>query len=143
MLAMGRHDIISQLQESRAPSLVTVIWEDKHHHSKCPHLPSPSLTAEHNSIWCGISLWLGSVVPAVSHPKFLCIPSPLAGEVRNRKGFDSVARTAQQYQNHLYIVNSISSINLKYSPVATTVAQQTTEGSLTAAGRLCVHRSQN
>lgn len=39
LLAMGRQ-VFSRTDASRAPSLVTVIWKDKYHHSKCPHLPS-------------------------------------------------------------------------------------------------------
>jgi len=34
--------VFSQLQESRAPSHITVTWEDKCHHSKCPPLASVS-----------------------------------------------------------------------------------------------------
>ena len=40
-LPMGRQ-VFSHLQESRAPSRVMGSWEDKHHNSKHPSLPSSS-----------------------------------------------------------------------------------------------------
>ena len=67
--------MFSHPQESRAPSHVTVTWEDKGHHSlHCHPLPSSSpspLYAEHDVVWYGISLW--SV--GVSCP--VCVPSQL------------------------------------------------------------------
>ena len=80
---IGRQ-VFSHPQKSRAPSHVMVTWEGKHHRSKRPPLPysSPSFHAEHDVIWYGTSLWLvGSAVPAVSPPSFLCTPSLLTDGV--------------------------------------------------------------
>ena len=41
LLPTGRQ-VLSHLQGSRAPSHVTVTWEDKHQYSECPPLPPPS-----------------------------------------------------------------------------------------------------
>jgi len=74
LLPTGRQ-VLSHLQGSRAPSRVTVTWEDKRHHSEHtpPLLLPPALYAEYDTIWYGISLW--SV--GVSCPG--CVPSqPLA-----------------------------------------------------------------
>ena len=72
LLPIGRQ-AFSRLQESRAPSCITVTWEDKHHHSKRPPfllLPS-AFYAEHDVIGYGISLWsVGLSCPS-------CVPSQL------------------------------------------------------------------
>ena len=44
----GRHEF-SHLQESRAPSLVMVPWEEKHHHPKCP--PSFFFFSSSSNCW--------------------------------------------------------------------------------------------
>lgn len=89
---MGR-EVFSHSQKSRAPSLLSVTWEDKHHHLKHPHLsPSSStLYAEDSTIWHGQSLWplevncLGWVLSQ------LLVQAPLwQGEVRGRECLDSV-----------------------------------------------------
>jgi len=74
--------VFSHLQESRAPSHRTVTWEDKCHNSECPpfSLLPPTLYAEHDVIWHGLSLRsVGLAVRAVSPPLFLCAPGLLAG----------------------------------------------------------------
>lgn len=84
---MGRQ-VLSQLQESRAPSIVTVTWEDKHPHSKCSYL-SASLYAEHDSRCSGISLWSVRVsCPSCVPSKLLAGPQPPFhwDSMKNRKG---------------------------------------------------------
>ena len=73
-LPMGRQ-VFSHLQDSRAPSHVTVIWEDKCHRSEFPPfiLLPPAVYAECDIIWYGISLWsVGVNCPS-------CVPSQLFG----------------------------------------------------------------
>ena len=75
--------VFSQLQESRAPSCVMVTWEDKLYHSERP----PSFFFPQLYMLSMMSYGmeypfgqLGSAVPAVSPPNFLCTPaSSLAG----------------------------------------------------------------
>lgn len=71
-LAMGRH-VFSHVQETRAPTHLTVSWEDKCHHSCCMPLfvLSPTLYAEHDVPRSGIPLW--SVGATCSS----CVPSQL------------------------------------------------------------------
>ena len=84
LLLIGR-PVFSHLQENRAPSCLTVTWEDKCHHSECPTLPSsfPSFfLLSMMSYGMGYPFGqLGSAVPAVSPPNFLCPPSLLVGGV--------------------------------------------------------------
>jgi len=62
--------------------------------------------AEHDPVWCGISLW--SV--GVSCPKFLCNPSLLAGRavweaekaLTLCKYCSAVTKTSQCYQHHFH-----------------------------------------
>ena len=84
---MGRQ-VLSHLQESRAPSCVTVTWEDKCHCTPniSPLLPSfllpPALYAEHDVIWYGVSLWsVGVSCPGCVPSQLLVHPSLLAGGV--------------------------------------------------------------
>jgi len=73
----------SHPQDSRAPSHITVTWEDKHH-PVTPNLPpflllSPALHAKHNVIWHGISpsvSW-GQLSRLCSPRNTLCTPSLL------------------------------------------------------------------
>ena len=83
-LPMGRQ-VFSHLQESRAPSHVTVTWEETN--AITPNVPPSfffpqlymlSMTSYGLEYPCG---QLGSAVPAVSPPNFLCTPSLLAGGV--------------------------------------------------------------
>jgi len=76
----------SHLWESRAPSCRRVTWEDKRRHSEC--LPpsffcSPFYMLRMTS--CGTDYpfaQLGSAVPAMPPPNFLCPPSLHAGRAR-------------------------------------------------------------
>jgi len=93
-LPIGRQ-VPSHLQESRAPSGVTVVWEDKRHHSQLPPLPPSSLsfTDEHDVLWCGISLWSAGVsCPGCVHSQLLLHPQPTHwwSTVRSRKGLHAV-----------------------------------------------------
>jgi len=77
--------VLSHLQESGAPSRVTVTWEDKRHRSELPPLPpsSPSFTLLSMTSY-GMEYpfgQLGSAVPAVPPPSSLCTPSLLTGGV--------------------------------------------------------------
>lgn len=86
--------VFSHLQESWAPSHITVIWINKHHHSK--QLPPllllpPASYAEHVSIWYGISLWsLRVTCPGVPSQLLLHSHTPCWwGDMRGRKGLGS------------------------------------------------------
>ena len=83
-LPMGRQGF-SHPQESRAPSPVTVTWEDKHHNAECPPLPSSSPAYVLSVVSYGMEYpfgQLGSAVLAVSPPNSPCPSSPLAGRAR-------------------------------------------------------------
>ena len=75
--------VFSHLQESRAPSRITVTWGDKCHHSEHPPLPSsyPSFIAEHSIVQCGISLWSVGVSCPHASAHSLCNLSLLTGGV--------------------------------------------------------------
>ena len=77
--------VFSHLQESSAPSHLSITWEDKHHHSKHPPASFffPQLYML-NMMSYGLEYplgQLGSAVPAVSPPNSLCPPSLLTGGV--------------------------------------------------------------
>jgi len=86
--------VLSHPQESRAPSCVTVTWEDKSHHSRCSPPSSFSQLYVLSLTSYGMEY---PALPAVSPPGFLWTPTLLTGgvAVRSRKGPDSVS-TAQQ-----------------------------------------------
>ena len=81
------------LQESRAPSRVTVTWGEKRHDSEHPpFLLPPALYAEHVVIRCGIPLWSHGVsCPGCVPSRLLVAPQPSLcwGRVRSRKGLDA------------------------------------------------------
>ena len=95
LLPIGRQ-VFSHLQESRAPSRVTVTWEDKHHHSERPPIPSSSpsfLLLSMTSYGMGYPFGqLGSAVPAVSPPNLLPTPSLLTGRAEQQKEKASMLR---------------------------------------------------
>ena len=92
-LPTGR-PMLSHLQESRAPPRVTVTWEDRHHHSRRPPLPSSSpsfICCEHDAVRHGVSLWsVGVGCPGCvpSQPPVHPQPARWWGGVRDRKGLD-------------------------------------------------------
>jgi len=118
-LPTGRQ-VFSRLQESRAPSCVTVIWEDKHHSSECP--PSPS-ASPHFTVLSMMSYGmgypfgqLGLAVPAMSPPSFLCTPSLLAGEEQRRplcKHCSAITKISMYYQ-HCFQHKSITQLHTSY-----------------------------
>ena len=80
MLPIGGQ--VFRLQESRAPSRLTVTWEDKCHNAEHPPflLLPPVLLLSVTSYGPEYPLGqLGSAVPALSPPNSLCTPSLLAG----------------------------------------------------------------
>ena len=82
----------SHLQESRAPSCVIVMWEDKPHHFECPPCPPPSrsLYAERDVVWRGVSFW------PVWVSCLSCVPSQLPvhlAALRSWKVLDCLATT--------------------------------------------------
>jgi len=94
LLPTGRH-VFSHPQESRAPSHVTVTWEDKHHNFECVPpfcLLPPDLHAEHDIIQHGASLGsAGLSCPSRVPYQLPMLPQPphCWGGVRSRKGPDS------------------------------------------------------
>ena len=117
--------MLSHLQESRALSHVTVAWEDKHHRSKCPLLPSfPQFICW---AWCHIAWkiplvsWV-SAVPAVSHPNFLCTPSLLAGGVvwEAEKAL-TLCKQCSGKTKHPCIINTVFSTSPKHSLILAAV----------------------
>jgi len=103
--------VFSHLQESRAPSRVTVTWEDKCHHSDRPppsffFSPLCMLSMTSYGMESPFGQW-GSAVLAVSPPIFFCTPSLLAGGVLGRadktltlcKDCSAVTKTSLCYQH--------------------------------------------
>jgi len=78
--------VFSHLQESRAPSHVTVTWEDKRHYSKSPPPSSPMLYML-STMSYGVECPFGQLVSAVPpvHPQ----PPRWWGGLSSRKGLDS------------------------------------------------------
>jgi len=81
--------VFSHLQESRAPPHVKVTWENKHHHSKCPHFLLLAQVYVLSMTSYGMEYpfgQLGKAVPAVSPPSFLCPPAcSLVGACEKQK----------------------------------------------------------
>jgi len=137
-LPTGRH-----LQESRAPSPIVVTWEDKCHHSKHPPflLLPPTLYAEQDSVWCGLSL--GSVgsavvwtVPWVSQGQLWCglslgsvgsavpaaCPPSHAPQPARCQGLAREAEKASAWCKHCScVISTVSSTNPKHSPALATM----------------------
>jgi len=88
--------VFSHRQESRVPSCVMVIWEEKRHHAECP--PSSFFftqlfIAEHDVIWHGTCLYSAGVCCAGCAPSQLLVHPQPPGRwsgVRSRKDIDSV-----------------------------------------------------
>jgi len=83
LLPIGRQ-VFNHLQESRAQSRIMVTWEDKHHHSESPPLPPPSSPQLYKLSMMSHGMehsfgQLGSAVPAVTPPSFLCTRCLLVG----------------------------------------------------------------
>lgn len=112
-------------QESKAPSCLTIIWEDKHHHSKHPPLPlsSPTHILSLMSYSMGCSQGqLGLAVLPVSLPSFLALPaSLLVGWDERQKRPWQAASAAQKQQKHLCIKNTAFSTSSKHSFIPATL----------------------
>ena len=76
--------VSGHLQESKAPSHVTVTWEDTYHNFECSPflLLPPDIVVEHDIICYGISLVSVRVsCPSCVPSQLLAHPHPLAGGV--------------------------------------------------------------
>ena len=116
-------------QEIRASSLTMVTWEEKHHHlqmSPPSSVFSLFLLLSTTSYSLGYPFGrLGSAAPAVSPPKFLCIPSLLAvGTVSEAekvfmlfKHCSAIAKTSLCYQS----IRTVLVTNLKCSTLWATM----------------------
>jgi len=103
LLPIGRQ-VFANLQKSRAPSYLGVIWEDKCHHSKFPSflLFLPAFIAECDITWHGISLWwTGVSCPSCVLFQLLVHLQPTRWQdgVRSRGGLDSITKTSLYYQH--------------------------------------------
>lgn len=106
---MGRQ-VFGRAQESRAPSHITVTWEDRHHHCECPsffpQLYMLSVVPCAVGHACGLRAQLSKLCPLTT---FCALPQPTGrwSDTRSRKGLFSA-----QIQNSpiLATVKKVSSI---------------------------------
>lgn len=81
-LPKGRQ--FSNIQETWAPSFITVTWQDKQHHSKCVPLflfLHPAFIAECDALWSGTTCWAAGVSSPGS------VPSQLLGHSQTTRGW--------------------------------------------------------
>ena len=104
---------------------LTVPWEDKHHNSKCPSLPSSSphfiCWAWHCMVW-SVPLVSGGQLFQLHPLPTSCTPptSLLVGWGEKQKSPWLSVSTAQQWLNHPCDINTVFNTNVKHSPILAT-----------------------
>lgn len=124
LFPMGRQ-VFGHLQESRVPSCVMVIWENKHCHSKGPPSP-PLLYTGHDATWSGISPWSAGVTcpgSVSSHPPMHSHTLMAAGEADKAlalcKSCSATTKASLHYQP------CVQQKNPKLSPKSATMKKTT------------------
>ena len=122
---------------------VTVPWEDKHHNTECPSLPSSSPSSVLLSMtWYGMEYPFGQLelaVLAVSPPSFLCTTSLLTGGVVWEaekalmlcKHFSAITKISLYYRHCFF------STNPKHRPILVTMKKRNPIPAKTSTGINC------
>ena len=118
LLPIGRQ-VFSHLQESRAPSRVTVTWEDKRHHAQCP---PPSFFFPQLIYWAWRHMVWNSPLASLGQLSWLCpLPASCAsGRAWNAKKSLASINITQQQLKHQCVINIILMLNPKHSTIPAT-----------------------